>query len=49
MKPVFTIIVCLCFCIFMKAQHGGNNAVIKKHVLKFMIILTMLYGSEKIY
>ncbi|OCA74877.1 tetratricopeptide repeat protein [Chryseobacterium arthrosphaerae] len=30
MKHVFTIIACLCFCIFMKAQPGGNNTVIKK-------------------
>ncbi|MGG7469243.1 tetratricopeptide repeat protein [Chryseobacterium arthrosphaerae] len=30
MKYIFTIIACLCFYIFMKAQPGGNNAVIKK-------------------
>ncbi|WP_278378623.1 hypothetical protein [Chryseobacterium arthrosphaerae] len=30
MKYIFTIIACLCFCIFMKAQRSENNAVIKK-------------------
>ncbi|RTZ45930.1 AraC family transcriptional regulator [Chryseobacterium arthrosphaerae] len=49
MKYIFTIIACLCFCIFMKAQPGGNNAVIKKARLEIYDNLTTPSGSEKIY